>query len=215
MQRGGGLETVLYFDGRPVGTVLESSHGAQYGFVTVDHLGTPVLATAAPGAATWIEDSILLVAIGMGAQASGEHLRPPGQWSDPAYSASVPVRRIVHSLVFTSDSGRYISMDPHLAVTFLTMRTLWDHLSTTFDPLGLLPGQLYQTKNSASSAACIRKRVPGKGCQRAVAPAIPESPGTHAHRRGCATIDSRDRRGETPVAGSSLMVITENQQGLP
>ncbi len=110
---------VFYFAGRPVAQLDGPPATGALTYLSVDHLGTPNLASSAAGVATW---SGGFEPFGRdfttpSAQSSGIFLRLPGQWDDavwdnPRLSSGffLNVNRWI-----ALDSGRYITPDPIIA----------------------------------------------------------------------------------------------------
>jgi RHS repeat-associated protein len=103
-----GAAIVLPFGGRPVAVV---EGGLRY--VTVDHLGTPVLLTSAASAVVWDGGFEPFGRDYAGASSAGVFLRFPGQWEDAAWSAYVPDGAVynVHRW-YEPGPGRYTRRDP-------------------------------------------------------------------------------------------------------
>jgi RHS repeat-associated protein len=114
VRRGGRTENVLYFSGRLAGTVVESTYGTSYGFLSNDHLGTPVLASNHGAAISWSGGFEAFGTDWNGAQSAGVFLRLPGQWTDPVWSAFGGLDTTYQNLNrwYVPGIGRYSSADP-------------------------------------------------------------------------------------------------------
>jgi RHS repeat-associated protein len=104
---------VFYFAGRPVGLLEIAPGPAVLSYLSVDHLGTPILETTSGGASLWGGGFEPFGKDWNGAQAAGEFLRFPGQWDDAAWEGGVGsglyynVNRWYESL-----TGNYSRPDP-------------------------------------------------------------------------------------------------------
>jgi RHS repeat-associated protein len=106
---------VVYFAGRPVAIVTTPAGGApQYQLLSVDHLGTPNLATSLAGAAAWSGGFEPFGADWSGAEAAGVFLRFPGQWSSDVWAAAAGLQEFYYNSYrwFQGWSGRYTKPDP-------------------------------------------------------------------------------------------------------
>jgi RHS repeat-associated protein len=103
---------VFYFAGRPVALlegVLPAALTRKY--LTVDHLGTPVLATSGAAVTLWAGGFEPFGADWSGGQAAGVFLRFPGQWEDGGWTLISQFYNNVHRW-YTSSTGRYTRKDP-------------------------------------------------------------------------------------------------------
>ncbi|MCB1054655.1 MAG: hypothetical protein KDD11_03990, partial [Acidobacteria bacterium] len=105
----------LYLAGRPVAQLdLDAAGVATPTWLTTDHLGTPVLATNAAGAALWQGGFEPFGADYSGASLAGVDLRFPGQWVDGVWEGAgeeVGPGSNVHRWL-SYRSGRYTRVDP-------------------------------------------------------------------------------------------------------
>jgi RHS repeat-associated protein len=101
---------VLYFAGRPVGLLEMTTTPAMLSYLSVDHLGTPILQTNASGSSLWSGGFEPFGKDWSGAQAAGEFLRFPGQWEDAAWAGP----GVYYNLYrwYQWGEGRYSSSDP-------------------------------------------------------------------------------------------------------
>jgi RHS repeat-associated protein len=114
------LVTFFYFAGRPVAQLAIDGAGAEtWSYLTTDHLGTPLLATADAGAIVW-EGGFepfgrdFQQGTPAGALESGVFLRLPGQWEDTSWrgaSSGAGVYYNVHRWL-EWQTGRYSRPDP-------------------------------------------------------------------------------------------------------
>jgi RHS repeat-associated protein len=132
-------ETVLYFAGRPVATLRLTPSGSDLKYLTTDHLGTPILATADTGALVWQGGFEPFGADWSGAAAAGVFLRFPGQWVDGLWEGGEMESGLYYNVHrwYGWGQGRYGRVDPAgrqgdahpYAYAFSNPLTL-------FDPLG-------------------------------------------------------------------------------
>jgi RHS repeat-associated protein len=110
---------VFYFGSRPVASMELDSGSATIQYLSVDHLGTPALATDGSGDSVW--------AYGFepfgrdwqagtlnGAQENGVFLRFPGQWFDETWAEASLGAEVAHNLHrwYEWMTGRYSKPDP-------------------------------------------------------------------------------------------------------
>jgi len=132
---------IFYFAGRPVAQLDGPPATGTLTFLTVDHLGTPILASTNTGVATWSggfepfgRDFTI-----PSAQQSGVFLRLPGQWDDASWDNSKLTSGLYYNLNrwYSSSYSRYSQPDlfdspGDLAYPYAASRPL-----TYIDPLGL------------------------------------------------------------------------------
>jgi RHS repeat-associated protein len=132
---------IFYFAGRPVGLLEMTTVPAMLSYLSVDHLGTPILETNSAGVSLWSGGFEPFGRDWNGAQAAGQFLRFPGQWEDSAWAgpgASYNVYRW-----YQPGAGRYINPDPiGLAGGINTYSSVWSNPLSWIDPLGLSPKAL-------------------------------------------------------------------------
>jgi RHS repeat-associated protein len=103
---------VFYFAGRPVGLLEMTTAPVSLSYLSVDHLGTPILETSSAGASLWSGGLEPFGKDWNGAQAAGQFLRFPGQWEDGAWAG---VEGGVHynaNRWYQSQNGHYTTPDP-------------------------------------------------------------------------------------------------------
>jgi RHS repeat-associated protein len=110
---------VLYFGSRPVASIELSSGAATFQYLSVDQLGTPVLATDSSGSSVWeggFEPFGRDWQAGTpgGAQENGTFLRFPGQWFDKTWAAASLGAEAFYNVHrwYEFASGRYQRTDP-------------------------------------------------------------------------------------------------------
>jgi RHS repeat-associated protein len=175
---------VFYFDGRPValyekrlvtplsGTPTQTTSVT---YLTTDHLGAPVLATDAAGAAVWQGGFEPFGEDWNGARQAGVFLRLPGQWVDPAWdnaSLDSDLSYNVHRW-YAPDAGRYTSPDPVFLGWISNYSYALDNPAMLTDPLGLAP--VPPGVNDDKCLFCTvfaEARGKGKPCYDAVASVI-------------------------------------------
>ncbi|NJL28925.1 MAG: RHS repeat-associated core domain-containing protein [Thermoanaerobaculia bacterium] len=115
LKEGGVGKIPLYFARRPLAIVTVSVPDApEYQFLSVDHLGTPNLATTAAGAVSWAGGFEPFGSDYAGAGPAGVFLRFPGQWLDPAWQQESSHTSFYYNVYrwYELDIGRYTSADP-------------------------------------------------------------------------------------------------------
>ena len=106
-------DTIFYFAGRPVATLRLAPSSSTLTYLTTDHLGTPILATAETGALIWQGGFEPFGENWNNASGAGVFLRLPGQWDQVWESA-----RLESGLYYNVwrwygwEVGRYTSPDP-------------------------------------------------------------------------------------------------------
>jgi RHS repeat-associated protein len=143
---------ILYFADRPVAIldkqVSTPPSGAPMAttrltFLTTDHLGAPVLATDASGAALWQGGFEPFGTDWNGAQAAGVFLRLPGQWDDASWNNGSLESGLANNVFrwYEGATGRYLRPDP---VTERKLRFAYAYAEANperfTDPLGLAAG---------------------------------------------------------------------------
>jgi RHS repeat-associated protein len=110
---------VFYFGSRPVASMELVDGSATFQYLSVDHLGTPVLATDFAGGSVWaggFEPFGLdwLAGTPNGAQGSGVFLRFPGQWFDKTWTDVSLGAEVVYNVHrwYEPSAGRYTRRDP-------------------------------------------------------------------------------------------------------
>lgn len=102
---------VFYFAGRPVATLENVTAGATYtstlGFLSTDHLGTPILMTDTGGSQVWQGG---FEPFGKDYSSAPTPLRFPGQWTDPTWSDAGLYYNL--SRWYGPLTGQYTSVDP-------------------------------------------------------------------------------------------------------
>jgi RHS repeat-associated protein len=110
---------VFYFGSRPVASMELAAASTTFQFLSVDHLGTPILAADGSGDLTWEGGFEPFArdwreATPDGAQENGMFLRFPGQWFDETWaeaSFGAEVAYNVHRW-YQRPLGRYTRVDP-------------------------------------------------------------------------------------------------------
>ncbi|MDY7095208.1 MAG: RHS repeat-associated core domain-containing protein, partial [Acidobacteriota bacterium] len=105
----------FYFAGRPVAQMdVPVGGSAEVAWLSVDHLGTPVLATDEGGAVLWDGGFEPFGSDYSGASGAGVDLRFPGQWHDPLWGAADEGAKVFYNLNrwFQTADARYLSADP-------------------------------------------------------------------------------------------------------
>ncbi|MEM1205741.1 MAG: RHS repeat-associated core domain-containing protein [Acidobacteriota bacterium] len=105
---------ILYFGGRPVAIVTESGGTSSILWLSVDHLGTPVLATDGSGVEVWSGGFEPFGADYAGAQTVGMFLRFPGQWASFTWQQASQAAPLRYNLKrwYALQTGRYTRTDP-------------------------------------------------------------------------------------------------------
>jgi RHS repeat-associated protein len=103
---------VLYFAGRPVGLLEMATAPATLSYLSVDHLGTPILETTSAGASLWSGGFEPFGKDWNGAQTAGEFLRFSGQWEDAAWAGVKDGFYYNLYRWYSSESGKYSTPDP-------------------------------------------------------------------------------------------------------
>src|SRR5215210_5577245 len=107
-------DTIFYFAGRPVATLRLAPSSSTLTYLTTDHLGTPILATAETGALSWQGGFEPFGENWNGASAAGVFSRFPGQWVDQIWESA----RLESGLYYNVwrwygwGVGRYGQVDP-------------------------------------------------------------------------------------------------------
>jgi len=135
-------DTIFYFAGRPVATLRLAPSSSTLTYLTTDHLGTPIIATADTGTLSWQGGFEPFGENWNGASAAGVFLRFPGQWVDQVWESA----RLESGLYYNVwrwywwEVGRYSSQDlltwkslPHPYLYALGNSLFYS------DPLGLEP----------------------------------------------------------------------------
>jgi YD repeat-containing protein len=107
-------ETVLYFAGRPVALLRLAPSSSDLKYLTTDHLGTPILATADTGALVWQGGFEPFGADWNSAGAAGVFLRFPGQWVDGLWEGGRLSSELYYNVHrwYGWETGRYGRVDP-------------------------------------------------------------------------------------------------------
>ncbi|MCP4902867.1 MAG: hypothetical protein GY906_38385, partial [bacterium] len=105
---------VLYFDGRPVAILEPNTVLPQLAYLSVDHLGTPLLASDVVAANLWEGGLGPFGEDHNGAQSAGIFLRFLGQWEDATWKDSSSGSKLHYNLhrSYSSRQGRYTKADP-------------------------------------------------------------------------------------------------------
>jgi len=135
-------DTIFYFAGRPVATIRLAPSNSTLTYLTTDHLGTPILATADTGALTWQGGFEPFGANWNGASAAGVFLRFPGQWVDQVWESSRLESGLYYNVWrwYEAGTGRYTSEDllrwqgAQSTYSYAVQNSL-----RFYDPLGLAP----------------------------------------------------------------------------
>jgi RHS repeat-associated protein len=111
-------DTIFYFASRPVATLHLTPNSSTLTYLTTDHLGTPILATADTGALTWQGGFEPFGENWNGASAAGVFLRFPGQWVDQAWESSRLESGLYYNLnrYYQPETGRYTNPDPIISL---------------------------------------------------------------------------------------------------
>src|SRR5579863_3885031 len=141
---------IFYFAGRPVAQLDGPPATGTLTFLTVDHLGTPILASTNTGVATWSggfepfgRDFTI-----PSAQQSGFFLRLPGQWDDASWDNSKLTSGLYYNLNrwYEHDTGRYTT--PDLFLFAFTVGGQQAYAYVRANPLRLTdPAVLYGTSD--------------------------------------------------------------------
>jgi YD repeat-containing protein len=110
---------VFYFDSRPVASMELVAGSATFQYLSVDHLGTPILAMDDQGSSAW-EGGFepfgrdWLEGMPDGAQENGVFLRFPGQWLDETWADASLGEAIAYNVHrwYSHSSGRYTEPEP-------------------------------------------------------------------------------------------------------
>jgi RHS repeat-associated protein len=161
-------ETVLYFAGRPVATLRLTPSTSDLNFLTTDHLGTPILATADTGALVWQGGFEPFGADWNGAVAAGVFLRFPGQWVDGLWEGGRLSSELYYNVHrwYGWGTGRYGRVDPLIQEGDLDLDVYVYAANSPVrltDPLGLVPCD--SSDINACRIACRRKGTPYLGCK--------------------------------------------------
>ncbi|HVT58230.1 MAG TPA: hypothetical protein VHR45_07505 [Thermoanaerobaculia bacterium] len=104
---------IFYFAGRPVAQLDTTQSTNTLTYLSVDHLGTPILTTNASATPRWTGGFEPFGRDWNGAQSSGEFLRFPGQWEDASWiSATASGFEYNLNRWYESPTGRYQAPDP-------------------------------------------------------------------------------------------------------
>jgi RHS repeat-associated protein len=107
---------IFYFAGRPVSQLDGVPATGMLTYLTVDHLGTPILATTGAAVATWGGgfEPFGRDFTNPSAQTSGIFLRLPGQWDDAVWDNPHFGSGLFYnaSRWYESSTGRYSAFDP-------------------------------------------------------------------------------------------------------
>src|ERR1700730_5757650 len=104
---------IFYFAGRAVAQLDATPSASAVTYVSVDHLGAPLLASSANAVVSWSGDFEPFGRDWSGAQAAGEFLRFPGQWEDQSWSTgSGPDFSYNLNRWYDAATGRYSRPDP-------------------------------------------------------------------------------------------------------
>jgi RHS repeat-associated protein len=110
---------VFYFGSRPVASMELVGGSATFQYLSVDHLGTPILATDGSGGSVWIggfEPFGLDWQAGTpdGPRERGVFLRFPGQWLDETWTPASMGTEVVYNVHrwYDPGTGRYTRPDP-------------------------------------------------------------------------------------------------------
>jgi RHS repeat-associated protein len=144
---------VFYFGRRPVASIELARGSATFQYLSVDHLGTPVLATDGSGSSVW-EGGFepfgrdWLEGRPDGAQESGVFLRFPGQWFDDTWADPSLGAEVVHNVNrwYEFGTGRYSRVDPAFQEQLPAIESVTVHPYeyaeanplANFDPSGLV-----------------------------------------------------------------------------
>ncbi|HYU33016.1 MAG TPA: RHS repeat-associated core domain-containing protein [Thermoanaerobaculia bacterium] len=157
-------DTIFYFAGRPVATLRLYSTGSTLDYLTTDHLGTPVLATADTGTLVWQGGFEPFGANWNGASGAGVFLRFPGQWVDEEWEGG----RLESGLYYNVwrwygwGVGRYTGPDPlpSFEQTFVYIYAN-DNPLYVVDPLGLEPKCVEPSEHHYIGLGSLLHRLPG------------------------------------------------------
>jgi len=131
---------VLYFAGRPVAIVEAPAVGSpSYQLFSVDHLGTPILASDVGGAATWSGGFEPFGEDFSGALEANVYLRLPGQWDDQTWDdgSAIEIYYNVHRWL-DPHLGRFTKVDPLGLVAGVNLFAYVESRPSTYiDPTGL------------------------------------------------------------------------------
>jgi YD repeat-containing protein len=130
---------VFYFGSQPVASMELVGGSATFQYLSVDHLGTPILATESSGGSVWMggfEPFGLDWRAGTpgGAQENSVFLRLPGQWFDETWLDSSSGATVYYNLYrwLETGTGRYTRPDP---VNLGMLASAWRDENLTIDPL--------------------------------------------------------------------------------
>lgn len=104
-------DTIVYFDGRPVGILKLTGGNSSLTFLSLDHLGMPALATGESSTSTWEGGFEPFGEDYSGAQATGIFMRFAGQW---AGIDGAGIEGLYYNLYrwYEPTAGRYAKPDP-------------------------------------------------------------------------------------------------------
>jgi RHS repeat-associated protein len=107
---------LFYLAGRPVAQMARSGNSGAWTYLSVDHLGTPILTSSAGQAVVWQGgfEPFGRDWTSPSALSKGLFLRFPGQWEDGGWAPAASGLGLFHNLNrwYESGTGRYASADP-------------------------------------------------------------------------------------------------------
>jgi RHS repeat-associated protein len=194
---------IFYFAGHPVAQLDGVPVSGTLTYLTVDHLGTPILATSGAAVATWGGgfEPFGRDFTSPNAQFSGIFLRLPGQWDDTVWDNIHLGSGLYYNLNrwYEATTGRYISPEPHIdSANPRPYVYVSDNPIRAADPLGL-----FQVDNSC---AC---NPPGINIGKAIGEAC-----KYLKRPGCADAlrahgleDCYRKRCSAPLIGGGPTIV--------
>ncbi len=102
-----GSAVIVYFAGHPTAQI----EGSSSTHLTLDHLGTPILATDNGGSQAWSGGFEPFGQDYVGASDNGISLRSPGQWQDDSWGTGIDIYYNVYRW-YNVGAGRYTRTDP-------------------------------------------------------------------------------------------------------
>jgi RHS repeat-associated protein len=153
---------VFYFGSRPVASMELAGGSATFQYLSVDHLGTPILATGGSGGSVWMggfEPFGLDWQAGTpdGSRESGVFLRFPGQWFDKTWEEASLGAELAYNVHrwYQPGTGRYGRPDP---IRYSANQDAYSYSrqqpTNLVDSLGLQVGEGTATFSPADAPCC-------------------------------------------------------------
>jgi len=207
------METkVFYFAGRPVGLLEMTTSPATVGYLSVDHLGAPILETSSAGASLWGGGFEPFGRDWNGAQAAGQFLRFPGQWDDAAWAVAGIGLYYNLNRWYESLTGIYTTPEP----------VRWMQYSTNFLYAQSRP-TVFSDQGGLAPCSAISRPSPGSCCKSGNAPLGPVFQHVFMRRslycmnkdKPAITAEQKDKRGWIDVPAKGLPTAHYEAQGNP